>query len=103
MSRKPRRGKGKAPRTNGGSTPASVEDIKSVIAQADYQRATRLLRLQISRHPTDECRRLLAECLVNMQAYCEAQDALEHIHEKSALDVGLIGWACLHQGMWGSA
>lgn len=38
-----------------------------------------------------------------MQAYCEAQDALEHIHEKSALDVGLIGWACLHQGMWGSA
>lgn len=103
MSRKSKRAKGKLHHPQARSAPTSMADIDKLVAQRDFKQAIRLLRVQISRHPSDEGRRLLAECCFATHAYPEGQSTLEHIAAKTATDIALLGWAHLHQEHWDRA
>src|SRR6266567_3824560 len=76
---------------------------ESLIAQGNLQEAARLLRGHIRLTPSDEKKRLLGQCLFDLESYQEAAAAWLTIQEKTAADLQSVGIAFLNAKDWEQA
>jgi tetratricopeptide (TPR) repeat protein len=97
-SRRRRRRSRKKPQTR-----VVTADPQELFDKRDYTGAARLLRVQIEKEPTDDQRRMLGKCLVQLNECQEAAMVFLDIEDKNWLDLAHAGWCFAQIENWGSA